>query len=78
MAASRHEGRRGSTVTGAPAADDHHPAVAGQDLQVTAQVDVGQHFQDDVHAAVLRKFHGFLQITLLAVVQDVMRPLLDG
>src|SRR5690606_27562650 len=58
---------------GAAVPDDDDAPVFGEDGQVAAEVDVGEHRDDDVHAAAIRDFEGLREMRLVVVVESVLR-----
>ena len=62
----------------AATADHDDAAIIGQKFGVVGEVYVGEHLQNDVHAAVARRLQNFFLISGFAVIEDLMRPLLLG
>ncbi len=60
----------------AAAADDDDTAARGQDGKVGGEVFVGEHFKDEIGAAVIGEGRDFVEVVGDAVVQNVMSPLL--
>ena len=63
-------------VDGPTAAHHHHPRPGLQHLQVVSEVDVGQVLDDDVEAGA-EVLHHLLLVTLMVVVEDVVRAALE-
>ena len=49
----------------------------GQQRKVFAEVHVRQHFEDDVHAASAGETHDYVEVARRAMVDDVVRAVLD-
>src|SRR5208282_4674982 len=58
----------------AAVADDDDSAVGSEQLYVVRKIHVGEHFQDDVHAAAPSSFHDFIEIAGFAVIENLMSP----
>src|SRR6516165_8365670 len=59
----------------AATADHDDSAIAGQKFCVVGQIHVREHFQNDVHAAVVRRLENFFLISGFAVIENLMSPL---
>jgi hypothetical protein len=59
----------------ATTADHDDTAIVGQKLGVMGKVHVSEHFQNDVHAAVVCRSQNFFLISGFAVIENLMRPL---
>ena len=55
-------------------ADHDDAAIIGQKLRVMDEVHVGEHFQNDVYAAVARHLQNFFLISRFAVIENLMCP----
>ena len=53
-------------------ADDDHSATAGEKFRVVGQVYVGEHFENDIHAAAARRFQYFFLIARFAVIENLI------
>src|SRR5579884_3265966 len=61
----------------AAAAPDHHDAaIASQNREVLAQVYIGQHLKDHIHASPVRQLFKLAEVVSCAVIQNMMRSLL--
>ena len=58
-----------------PASDHHHAPSRRQELQVSAQVHVGEHLQNHVHAPAGREANDLVLIAFHPMVEDVVRAL---
>src|SRR5712692_354750 len=69
---ARHEvARRDGDV--AAAANDDNAAVRRKQLQVLAEVHVGEHFEDEVDTQAAARLQNLLQIARLGVIEDAVR-----
>jgi len=59
-------------VQAAAAADDDHPAVNGEGVEVLLQVDVGLHLDDHRNAVSVGDLRQFVEVAGFAVVDDVL------
>src|SRR5438128_8236735 len=67
-----HEVARGDGDVAA-AADDDDAAVRREQLQVRAEIHVGEHFEDDVHAAAAGGLENRVLVAGFGVIEDLMR-----
>src|SRR5579885_3051879 len=75
MLASRLMVSRGLIST-LPAPDHHDAAIASQNREVLAQVYIGQHLKDHIHASPVRQLFKLAEVVSCAVIQNMMRSLL--
>ena len=59
-------------------ADHNHAAIIGQKLRVVGEIYVGEHFQNNVHAASVRRLQNFFLISGFVVIEDLIRTLSPG
>src|SRR5260370_4728134 len=57
----------------ASAANDDYAAVPGKQLQVLAEVHIGEHFEDEVDTNPTGRLQNLVQVARLSVVKDVVR-----
>ena len=70
--AARHQvARRDSDV--ASAANDDHATVVGEQLQVVAQIYVGEHFQNEIDVPPAGRSENILVEVCAVMIEDVMR-----
>src|SRR5262249_46241016 len=62
----------------AATADHDDAAIIGQEFRVVREIHVGEHFENNVHATVVRRLQNFFLISGFAVIENLMRPLLLG
>src|SRR6202022_2088372 len=69
---ARHQiSRRDRNI--APAPNDNHPPVGGEQLQVVSQVYIGEHLEDEVHPPPSGRFQNLLPIAGRGVIENVVR-----
>ena len=59
----------------APIANNDHAPISGQKFCVVGKIHVGEHFENNVHSAIVGRFQNFLLISGLAVIENLVRPL---
>ena len=77
MAASLFIACAGIDLGRAAIADDDDAAAHGDDAEVLLQIGIGEHLEDDVHAAVVREPHQLVEVARRRVVEDVVGALLQ-
>ena len=54
----------------------HHASTERQHLEITIEVDVGEHLENHVHAAASRQRHDPAHVVGVAVIEHLVRALL--
>ncbi len=62
----------------ATAADDDHAAVSSEQLQIMTEVDVGEHFEDEVYTQPAGRFQNLFPIVRLRVIEDMVCAFTHG